>query len=537
MSLSIPTTSRPDSPKWMAASEPISPLAPVITATPTCMPPRFGRRPRIVDVPARAARCRPQGTVPVAALHSRRFVLGVLRWPQYRPIEGTGRPERLVSSRQTWVIVSTGSRCGPLPPLRPAWRRQRHAFLDAIELTVWSSTARPSGAPRPRTELRSRVYARIGSIALMEAPRRPLHGRLLTTRNRSLGGSLVATGATQVLLTVSGVLIARTLGPEDRGYLALLVVVSGICVLVGSAGLPTAVTYYVAQNRGHAAGIVRALALPAVIQVGGTAVVQLGVLFALIAHDPQRVKVAALVSLLLVPGILSHSYGITILQGQERFRPFNILRVLPTALYVGAVVAAVVLGVANLVVLMTAWAGALFLAGVIALGVALRGLPSVGDVADGPSRSQLVRFGAKSLVGSVSPIDALRLDQALVGLLLNPVTLGLYVVAQAFTNLPRAVASSVGLIAYPRVASQRRVADARRALWRYFFLGLGLSALVIGGLEIVDWEARRALLWSRVPVRYAHRASPAARHTFHGRAPRAHGRRQRYGKARPWNDW
>lgn len=319
----------------------------------------------------------------------------------------------------------------------------------------------------------------------MEAQRRSLRGRVLTARNRSLGGSLVATGAVQVLLTVSGVLIARTLGPEDRGYLALLVVVSGICVLAGGAGLPTAATYYVAQNRGHAAGIVRALALPALIQVGGTAVVQLGVLFVLIPHDPQRVKVAAMVSLLLVPGILSHSYGLAVLQGQERFRPFNILRILPTALYVGAVVAAVVLGFANLIVLMVAWAVALLLAGVIALGVALRGLLSVGDVADGPSRRQLVRFGAKSLVGSVSPIEALRLDQALVGLLLNPVTLGLYVVAQAFTNLPRVVASSVGMIAYPHVASQTSAAEARRALWRYFFLGVALSALVIGALEIV----------------------------------------------------
>jgi O-antigen/teichoic acid export membrane protein len=319
----------------------------------------------------------------------------------------------------------------------------------------------------------------------MDAPGRPLRGRLLTARNRSLGGSLIATGAVQVLLTVSGVFIARTLGPEDRGYLALLVVVSSICVLIGSAGLPTAVTYYVAQNRGHAAGIVRALALPAVIQVGGTVVFQLGVLFVLIPHDPQRVKVAALVSLLLVPGILTHSYGLAVLQGQERFRPFNILRVLPTVAYVSAVVAAVAFGVANLVVLMTAWAGALFLAGLIALGVALRSLPSLGAATDSPSRSQLVRFGAKSLVGSVSPIDSLRLDQALVGLLLSPVTLGLYVVAQAFTNLPRVVASSVGMIAYPHVASQTHAADARRALWRYFFLGLGLSALVIGGLEIV----------------------------------------------------
>jgi O-antigen/teichoic acid export membrane protein/O-antigen ligase len=312
-----------------------------------------------------------------------------------------------------------------------------------------------------------------------------LRDRFLTTRNRSLGGSLVATVAVQVLLTVSGVLVARSLGPEDRGYLALLVVVSGICVLVGSAGLPTAVTYYVARNRGHAGGIIRSLAVPAVVQVGGTGVLQLGVLLALIAHDPQRVKAAAIVSLLLVPGILSQTYGLAILQGQERFRPFNVLRVLPTVAYAGAVLAAVVFGIASLVVLMTAWALALFVAGVIALGVALRGLPFVEDVGDIPSRKQLVRFGAKSLVGSVSPIEALRLDQAFVGLLLTPVALGLYVVAQAFSNLPRVVAMSVGMIAYPDVASQSSEAEARRALWRYFFLGLGLSALVIGGLEIV----------------------------------------------------
>jgi O-antigen/teichoic acid export membrane protein/O-antigen ligase len=319
----------------------------------------------------------------------------------------------------------------------------------------------------------------------MGDPRRSLRGRWLTARNRSLGGSLVATGSVQVLLIVSGVLVARTLGPEDRGYFALLVVVSGICVLVGSLGIPTAVTYYVARNRGHAGAIVRALAAPAVIQVGATAVVQLGVLFALIRHDPQRVKVAATVSLLLVPGILSHSYGLAVLQGQERFRSFNIVRVLPTVTYVVAVVAVVVSGVANLVVLMTMWALSLFLGGLIALGVALRGLRSVGDVGNAPSRGKLVKFGAKSLVGSVSPIEALRLDQALVGLLLNPVALGFYVVAQAFTNVPRVIGMTVGMVAYPHVASQSSVAMARRTLWRYFFLGVGLSALAIGGLELL----------------------------------------------------
>lgn len=309
--------------------------------------------------------------------------------------------------------------------------------------------------------------------------------RWLTARNRSLGGSLIASGVGQLLLTISGVLVARGLGPEDRGYLALLVVVSGICVVLGSAGLPTAMTYYVAREPFHARQIVRLLIPPVLIQVAATAIVQLGVLFLFVMHDPQRVKVAAAISLLLVPGILGQTYGLALLQGQQRFRPFNAFRVLPTALYVVVVLVIFLLGAADLIVLMTAWVAALLVGGLLALGVAVRRLPTAPDTTGVPSRLELTKFGLKGLVGSVSPIESLRLDQALVGLFLAPVSLGLYVVAQAFTNLPRVVAMSVGMIAYPHVASQTDAAVARRAVWRYFLLGVLISALVIGGLEVV----------------------------------------------------
>ena len=308
--------------------------------------------------------------------------------------------------------------------------------------------------------------------------------RLTSARARKLGGSLMASGAAQALLIMSGVLVARGLGPEDRGYLALLVVISGICVLVGGAGLPTAVTYFVARNRAAARAIVGSLAVPYAVQIGATIAVQVLVMFAFIHDDPQRVKVAAVISILLVPGILSHSYGLAILQGQERFRPFNVLRILPTGMYAFAVLAAFVLGLADLDMLMATWSLSLFVGGLLALGIALRGLPARDEFAVAPERSHLMKFGLKSLVGSTSPIEALRLDQALVGLLLTPVTLGLYVVAQAFTNLPRVVALSVGMVAYPHVASQPDRTSARRSLWRYFFLGVGISAAVIGLLEI-----------------------------------------------------
>jgi O-antigen/teichoic acid export membrane protein/O-antigen ligase len=303
--------------------------------------------------------------------------------------------------------------------------------------------------------------------------------------NRSLGGSLFASGALQLIVIVSGVLVARSLGPEDRGHLALLAVVSAVCSLIGTLGLPLAATYYIAHDRSHARQIASSLLRPGVILAVATLGVQAAVLAVLVVDEPGRVKAAALISLPLVPGILAFSFGTAILQGQQRFAAFNILRILPTAAYVVGVAVVFVLHTADLVNVMAIWSTAYFFGGFLALGVAVSGLPTDPASGPAPSRSRMTKFGLKSLFGSISPIDALRLDQVVVGLFLAPAALGLYVVAQAFTNLPRVVAASVGMVGYPEVASQPDRAAARRAMWRYFLLGIVLSALAVGALEVL----------------------------------------------------
>jgi O-antigen/teichoic acid export membrane protein/O-antigen ligase len=303
--------------------------------------------------------------------------------------------------------------------------------------------------------------------------------------NRSIGGSLIANGVLQLVVIVSGVLVARSLGPEDRGQFALVVLVSTVCAFIGTMGLPVAATYYIARDRSHARQIASSLLHGGIVQVVVTLVVQTAILAALVVDEPGRVKAAALISLPLVPGILAFAYGTAILQGQERFTAFNILRVLPTFAYVVGVFAVYMLHTADLVTVTAAWSTAYFLGGFLALGVAVRGLPTARASSLAPSRSRMTRFGLKSFFGSISPIEALRLDQAVVGLLITPVALGFYVVAQAFTNLPRVVAASVGVVAYPQVASNQDRTAARRALWKYFFLGTALCALVVGVLEVL----------------------------------------------------
>ena len=306
-----------------------------------------------------------------------------------------------------------------------------------------------------------------------------------SSAGRSVVGSLGASGGLQLLVIVSGVLVARSLGPEDRGYLALLIVVSGVFALAGLLGLPSAVTYYIARDPAHARRIVSSLAWVGVLQVGAVFVIQAAALAALVASDPQHVRVAAAISLLLPPGILALSFGTAILQGQRRFTPFNLLSILPSTAYVVGVVIVYALNATSLVLFMALWAAVNLIGGFVALAFAVRGLPKHAEEEPGPSRAQMVKFGLKALLGSLSPVDVVRLDQAVVGLLLSPVALGYYVVGQAFSVLPRVVAASVGIVAYPQVASERDRHAARRAMWKFFFLGLTLSGLVVVALELL----------------------------------------------------
>lgn len=303
---------------------------------------------------------------------------------------------------------------------------------------------------------------------------------------RALAGSLLAGGAGQACLVVSGVLVARALGPEDRGYMALVVLVPSLLAIIGSLGLPLASTYFVAQSPENVRSIATKLIVPAVLQTVIGVVLTLGAFLTVLSGEPVRVTSAALVATGLVPALLAQSYGLALLQGERRFRAFNVLRVTPVLLYSIGVLSAYLAGFHSLFQLTLIFISANVVAAGLIVAVVLRGLVPRGDIAPAevPSLSQLTRFGLKGFFGSVSPVESFRLDQAAVALFLNPISLGFYVVAQSFVNLPRFIAESVGVIAYPSVAAGRDPRAARRSLWRHFALGAALALGVVTILEI-----------------------------------------------------
>jgi O-antigen/teichoic acid export membrane protein len=296
------------------------------------------------------------------------------------------------------------------------------------------------------------------------------------------GLTILVSFASQALLVVSGIAVARMLGVEDRGNLALLVLISYVLVHAGGLGLPTATTYYLANREYDSLRVLEAVRAPAVALTAGLIPIQLLLIFLLFRGNAP---VAAGISLLATPGTFAFVYGLALLQGLREFRRFNLVRLLPGGVYAASMLALLLTERGNLVTVTSAWAVGLLATGLIVLVVGTQALLA-RDPGHGRrvSARNLLSFGLKGLLGSTYPIDTFQLDQAAIGVFMSPATLGLYVVAVAFTNLPRFIGMSIGIVAYPTIADSPDPSEGQRQLKRFALLAAVVSLVIVATLEI-----------------------------------------------------
>ncbi len=294
--------------------------------------------------------------------------------------------------------------------------------------------------------------------------------------------SLASGVLNQGALLVTGVLAARALGPEGRGTQALLTLLPFVLSQVGTLGLPSAVVYVAGTPGLSTRSLALSLLRPALVQAVVTSVLQVGALLVVARFHDLVDGRAALVALAVLPVMIAHEYAVALLQGRHRLVAFQVLRTLPNVLY-AAVLAWVVAAWAavDLLAVVTSWLVALTVGAVLSCGAAWRGLARAGRPVDREVGAGMRSFGRRALLGAVSPLEGLRVDQLLAGVVLGPAALGLYVSASAFTGLTRLLSQSVGVVAYPDVARRHRSGSpsaARHRGARYVALVAASTAAV-----------------------------------------------------------
>jgi len=291
--------------------------------------------------------------------------------------------------------------------------------------------------------------------------------------------TLATTVVSQGLLVVSGIIAARALGVEGRGTLALLWLVPLSIVLLGGIGIPQATTYYVAREKRNPAAVV-AMSVKLTIAIAAVLLVAYGTgLFLIGDVGGDFSSTDALLSICLILPFLWLNLGIAVLLGMESFAAFNLGRFIAPLLYALSTAVLLAAGGATLTALLAASLASFAVGAIITWILVLRrNLPGQGP-ADTNSR-KIASFGLRGVVGSTSTITDVRADQLLVGALMDARALGIYVVAIAFSNLPRFVAQSFGSVAFPRIAS----ADSEAARW-----ATTIRAARIGVLAIAAFTA------------------------------------------------
>lgn len=267
---------------------------------------------------------------------------------------------------------------------------------------------------------------------------------------RALKLNLLGEAASLTLGFVASILLARLLGPSDRGLLALMLTVVTFTYALVSLGLPVSVEYH--AKRAPAGALVGnslayAAALTAVLVPGFWFLREpIADVFARGAGGETWVLAGILVPLTFLQWTSANQ-----LSGNLRFGAFNALFGVSRATYLVAVV--LLLTAAGLGVsagLLATIAGSLvMIAG--ALRVLLRG---TRPRFDRRLLGSLVRYGAKLQVGSLFQLLGTRLDLFVLQLFRPLSQVGYYVVAQVVAELVTRLASAFQSSVLPLVASE-----------------------------------------------------------------------------------
>jgi O-antigen/teichoic acid export membrane protein len=266
-------------------------------------------------------------------------------------------------------------------------------------------------------------------------------------------GILATRVAWSAMGIISGVILARWLGPHDRGILALVLLIPSTVVTLVKLGMSQANVYYINRDRA-AADRVASNAVVFALWSGLAAMVIVwvlrGNLLATMLRDVPDWALA--LALLRVPLQLVDNSLFGVLQATGKFGVYNWRLVFSEALRLVLVVVALVVldyGLFAAVVIYTF----VNFANVAWLAVSTRRQIPFTLRTDRTLLAGQLSFGLRSWIQVVTAHLLLRVDVYMVSYYLGPDDTAFYALALHFTEMVLEVPQAIGLVLFPQLAS------------------------------------------------------------------------------------
>jgi len=263
----------------------------------------------------------------------------------------------------------------------------------------------------------------------------------------------------QVLGLLTGIMVARLLGPLGRGELAAIQLWGSFIATLGTGGISEGMVYFVAQSPTKArqyciSGIYLAL-------IGGSPVIILGVFglsWLLQAQSPEVISIARVYTAGLFVLYTVSWMPLSALRGLKRFTEWNLLRSLANIGWLFVLVIGFVLGEATPRVLAFGFLVSTAVSAFVVVVLGLREIPGLHalDLALWPA---MIKYGLPITASSIPTylIESGRLSQMFIAAILPPEAVGLFAVAVAWSESTAIIPQVIGQVVFPRLAAARGV--------------------------------------------------------------------------------
>ncbi len=299
--------------------------------------------------------------------------------------------------------------------------------------------------------------------------------------------SVLLTNFSRLPLTlVAGILIARYLGPDGKGILALVVLVATVLKLIGGIGIEFANVYYTSKNRRKIAEIFSNNICIWIIST--SSIILLGLLLKdWIIHtilpnlDPAFFNFA----LLIFPLLLWLSFAHSMFQGLEKFREFNLLKMAEPLIKLAAIIVFVVIlnmGLHGGVLSITL---TYLLPTLLSVFLLLK-LIKTKLRANRILLSESIKYGLKGQIGIFFQFFNYRLDVFLVNYFLDISAVGFYTVSVTLAELLWHIPNSVSLTLFPSVSARDEESAGKFTcrITRVSISVMLIGAIILGILSI-----------------------------------------------------
>lgn len=297
---------------------------------------------------------------------------------------------------------------------------------------------------------------------------------------RAIFRNAVANFALPAAALLTGPLLARALGVEDRGAVAAVLAALTLATFLAPLGTQEALVFHLSRGSVDVRRA-RRVSVEVSVVLGAAAAALLWVLAPLVLRDaPQHVNLLRTVALTLPPAVLISCWR-GMAQAQHRFDLTATERWLLGA---GRVVIVVPLFLAGALTVETAvWASAVLpLLAMLALLPALRAGAGTSVLGLAPARRRLLAYSSRTAPGTLLTVLSTRLDQILLASLAGVGPLGLYAVAASLAEIPLQGANAVRDVVFATSSSR----DDPSLIARSARLMVVVAVPVAGGAILVS---------------------------------------------------